>query len=93
VEPLVVRPNGTGIYRDTDVPATAMLFVDFLLTDAQAIVAEVGRTPASMTTPGGLPPGYSVMAVDVEGISRDREKWETLYSSIVDLTGDAVVED
>jgi iron(III) transport system substrate-binding protein len=92
VEPLVVRPNGTGIYRDTDMPATAMLFVDFLLTDAQTIVSDVGRTPASMTTPGGLPPGYSVIAVDVEGISRDREKWETLYSSIVDLTGDAVID-
>ena len=91
VEPLVVRPNGAGVHRDTDTPATALLFVEFLLTDAQPIFSDLGRTPASTTTAGGLAPGYDILAVDVVGLNQSREKWENLYASIVELSFDAVV--
>jgi iron(III) transport system substrate-binding protein len=53
VEPIVIRPNGVGIFADTDSPATALLFADFMLTDVQDMLLEFDRTPASSKAPGG----------------------------------------
>jgi len=92
VEPLVVRPNGVAIARDTDAPATELLFAEYLLTEAQPLLAELGRTPADTSTPGGLPAAYTVKTVDVETLTRDRAKWESLYASIVELSGDSGAE-
>ena len=93
VEPLIFRPNGAGVHSNTDTPATALLLVEFLLTDAQPTIGGFGRTPANMTVAGGLGSTYELLALNVDRLNRDRAKWEPLYASIVELAGTPVVEE
>jgi iron(III) transport system substrate-binding protein len=91
VEPIVIRPNGVGIYADTDVPATALLFADFMLTDVQDMLIEFDRTPASDKAPGGgIPSEYEVLVADLRTLNDQREKWEGLYEDIARSSGDVI---
>jgi iron(III) transport system substrate-binding protein len=93
VEPIVIRPNGIGIYADTDAPATSLLFVDFMLTDVQKMLVDFDRTPASTKVPGGgVPSKYEVLVSDLRTLNDEREKWEGLYEEIAREAG-KVIED
>jgi iron(III) transport system substrate-binding protein len=46
VDPLIARPNGGSCMKTAENPATAMLFMDWLMQEGQAILAEEGATPA-----------------------------------------------
>jgi iron(III) transport system substrate-binding protein len=93
VEPIVIRPNGVGIFADTQVPATALLFADFMLTDVQNMLIEFDRTPASSKVPGGgIPSEYKVLVADLRQLNDRREKWEKLYEDIARSSGN-VIED
>lgn len=84
VEPLVIRANGGAVHVDTDAPATSLLFLEFLMTDAQELLVEFERTAANLTVEeGGVPEGYELIAADVTELNEQREKWETLYDEIV----------
>ena len=91
-EPIIVRPNGIAIHRDTDAPAQSLLFVEYLLSDAQAMLAEFDRSPAN-TTYGGVPEGYETITVDLQEMLDQRDKWEGLYEEVVRESGKEVVED
>ena len=91
VEPIIVRPNGIGIYRDTDRPASALLFVEYGLTDAQKLLAEMERTPANPKY-GGVPEKYEMVTVDLAKLVDERKKWEDLYESVVRESGSDVVK-
>jgi iron(III) transport system substrate-binding protein len=91
VQPIVIRPNGVGIFADTDVPATALLFADFMLTDVQKMLLDFDRTPASSKAPGGgIPPGAEVLIADLRTLNDQREKWEGLYDEIARSAGDVI---
>lgn len=90
-EPIIVRPNGVAIHRDTDAPATALLFVEYLLTDAQEMLAEFDRSPAN-TAYGGVPEGYETITIDLELLLEERDKWEGLYEEVVRESGRDVIE-
>lgn len=93
VQPIVVRPNGIGIVASTDTPASALLFVDFMLTDVQKMLIDFDRTPASNAVPGGgIPARYEVLIADLRALNDERDKWEGLYEEIAQQSG-KVVED
>jgi iron(III) transport system substrate-binding protein len=83
VEPLVMRPTGIGLHRASQAPAKALLFIDFMLTDAQPILAELHRTPANQTVDGGIPVEYEVISVSDSVLGEDRQKWEELYEQVI----------
>lgn len=89
VQPLIVRSNGIGINADTDRPATALLFVEYVLTEAQEQIASFGRTPGNSTAPGGIPEEYETLVVDLEALLADEDKWRTLYEEV---TRDAQIQ-
>lgn len=91
VEPIIVRPNGLAIHQDTDAPASSLLFLEFVLTDGQDIIADINRTPAN-TEYGGLPDKYETLTVDFDKMVKQRDKWEELYDKIVHESGSDVVE-
>ncbi|HVR78398.1 MAG TPA: extracellular solute-binding protein [Acidimicrobiia bacterium] len=93
VRPIVVRPNGVGIMRHVQSPATALLWVDFMLTDGQEILAAEFRGPASTTVAGGIPEEYEPILVDLEAITSDRDKWEALWEEIVQAAGTEPIEE
>lgn len=90
VEPIVVRPNGIGIHRDVRAPASALLFIEYYLTEGQEQLAEFERTPANSAY-GGVPEGYDVISVDIDALLDERDKWEGLYAEIVQLSGTDVI--
>lgn len=89
-EPIIVRPNGIGIPRDTRHPASALLFVEYGLTDAQETLADLERTPANPNY-GGVPEKYDLLTVDLDKLLDERKKWEDLYAEIVRESGKDVV--
>lgn len=93
IQPLIIRPNGTGIMRGVQNPATALLWTEFLLTDAQEILAADYRGPASTAVEGGVPPEYEPILVDIDAITQEREKWEGLWAEIVEASGSEIVSD
>lgn len=92
VEPVVVRPNGVGIVSSTSRPAASLLLVEFMLTDGQQYLADVGRTPGSTKIDAGLPDDIETIGVDLEKFEQERDKWEALYEEVVRESGSAVRE-
>lgn len=93
-EPIVIRPNGIGIHRYAEKPASALLFLEFLLTDAQPMLLEIDRQPASAGIEGGgIPAGVESVVVDLEALLDEREKWEDLWDEIIESSGSEVIED
>jgi hypothetical protein len=77
----------------TDTPASALLFVDFMMTDVQKMLIDFDRTPASNAVPGGgIPAKYDVLVADLRALGDERDKWEGLYEEIAQESGE-VVED
>ncbi|HEU4541786.1 MAG TPA: extracellular solute-binding protein [Jiangellaceae bacterium] len=93
IQPLIIRPNGAGIMRGVQNPATALLWTEFLLTDAQEILAEDYRGPASTAVEGGVPPEYEPILVDIEAINAERDKWEGLWTEIVEQSGSEIISE
>lgn len=92
LSPLILRPNGIGIMKHAESPATALLWTEFLLTDAQQILADDFRGPASTAVEGGIPPEYDPILVDIDAITQEREKWEGLWEEIVSQSGKTIEE-
>jgi iron(III) transport system substrate-binding protein len=84
-EPIIVRPNGIGIHRYADEPASALLFLEFMLTDAQSLLLEIDRQPASAgVSGGGIPEGVDTLVVDLPALLEERDKWEGLWDEIIE---------
>jgi iron(III) transport system substrate-binding protein len=91
VQPIIIRPNGVGIYAGTDKPATALLFADFMLTDVQKMLIDFDRTPASTAVPGGgVPSKYKLLVANLRTLNDQRDKWEGLYEDIAKQSGKVV---
>ncbi|MPZ87306.1 MAG: extracellular solute-binding protein [Nitriliruptorales bacterium] len=91
IEPLVQRPNGVTPMADSDMPATALLFVDYLLSqDGQEVLAGFDRVPTNVNVEGAIPAEYEVVSVDVAEMVENRQKWMDLYSQV---TGEPIEEE
>jgi iron(III) transport system substrate-binding protein len=91
VQPIIIRPNGIGIYAGTDKPATALLFADFMLTDVQKMLIKFDRTPASTAVPGGgVPSQYKLLVADLRTLNDQRDKWESLYEDVARRSGKVI---
>src|SRR5680860_288469 len=91
VEPIVMRPNGIGVHRDTDRPASALLFTEWMLTDGQELLPGFERTPANSEY-GRISDEYELISVDLDAALDDRDKWEGLYEEVVRESGSAPAE-
>jgi iron(III) transport system substrate-binding protein len=93
VEPIIIRPNGIGIHKNAQSPASALLFLEFMLTDAQTLLLEIDRQPASEGVEGGgIPEGVETTVVDLAALLDEREKWEGLWEQIIEESGQEVIE-
>ena len=93
-EPIIIRPNGIAIHKYADEPASAMLFLEFMLTDAQQLLLDIDRQPASAgVSGGGMPTGVETMIVDLPALLEERDKWEGLWDEIVEGSEGQTYED
>ena len=80
--PAIARPNGTGMLRRAPHPHAAVLFFDFMLSDAQDLLLKRDFVPTSKrikTTLNQMP----IKFVDSKVILDEEAKWNKLYQDII----------
>jgi iron(III) transport system substrate-binding protein len=87
IPPVVARFEGVGVARHAPHPYAAMLYLDFMLTDAQAILAKRDFLPASSKVASmpddALPPGTALTFLDSALALDQNQKWSKYYREIV----------
>ncbi len=81
--PAIARPNGVAMARRAPRPHAAVLFFDFMLTDAQEILLQRSFTPTSSRLAGALKNVPPFKLVDSKLILDEGEKWTRLYDEII----------
>jgi iron(III) transport system substrate-binding protein len=91
IPPVVARFEGVGLARRAPHPYAAMAFLDFMLTDAQAILAKRHFEPASAKVSPSpddtLPAGTQPLFLDPAKALDQRQKWTKYYHDIITLQG------
>ena len=83
VEPVIVKPAGVGITRAVRHPAAAALFVEWMLTEGQDLLALQSRIPATAGPDDALA-GIELVPVDADILLRDGADWSRRYEELVD---------
>jgi iron(III) transport system substrate-binding protein len=87
IPPVVARFEGVGVARRAPHLYAAMLYLDFMLTDAQAILAGRDFLPASAKLPPSpaatLPPGTALTFIDPAKALDQNQEWSTTFRQIV----------
>jgi iron(III) transport system substrate-binding protein len=88
VEPIVSRPNGVGLVTNPKHPATAVLFVEWLLSDeGQKVLAEERLDVASKKL--ATAKGAKEIRVDIPSFVKEQTKWTDRYDELTRLGGEA----
>ena len=91
ISPVVARFEGAGVARRAPHPYAAMLYLDFMLTDGQAILAKRRFSPASAKVSpepdAALPGGTQLIFLDPAKALDQRQKWSKTYHDILALQG------
>lgn len=89
VAPIVTKTDGVGVVDGTLHPATAMLFVDWLLGDGQEILG-----PRNVATRKDLSPSAAVetLFVDLDALAAAQDEWLRRYEELLAL-GTAIAGD
>jgi iron(III) transport system substrate-binding protein len=80
--PVIAMPNSISIANTAPHPNAALLFLDFMLSDAQKILAERDYVVTSTQVPAPLDRG-TLKIVDSAKVLADGEKWRRLYSDAI----------
>lgn len=87
IPPVVARFEGVGVARRAPHPYAAVLYLDFMLTDGQAILAKRDFLPASArvspSPAATLPPGTALSFIDPAKALDQNQKWSTSFRQIV----------
>jgi iron(III) transport system substrate-binding protein len=83
VEPLVIRPNGIALLRSAQNPATALLFMEWVLTDGQQLLKQDFRIPARQALQQGELDGIETVAVDIKKLVAEGKQWEDRYERLL----------
>ena len=79
-----------GIAANSRRPATAALFIQWALTDAQELYAQNGWPPAKTSLQSQE--GFEQVVMDVKAIAADEKRWAAEYDHLV-RRGTVVPED
>ena len=80
--PEIARAQGAGMARKAPHPHAAVLFMDFLLSDAQQILAKRDFIPTNIKVKP-LPDNMPLTFVDPAALLDQNDKWEKLYKDII----------
>ena len=82
IEPAVARSNGIGIARRAPHPNAALLFHDFMITDAQKLLVAMDYVPTNAGVQSPLK-NLRIKLVDPVVALDQMEKWTKAYQDIV----------
>jgi len=80
--PLLARPNGEGISRRAPHPNAALLFYEYMIGEAQPLLAKLQLAPVDRRVESNLR-GRDVRFIDPAAVLRESAKWEKLYDEII----------
>jgi iron(III) transport system substrate-binding protein len=83
IEPAITRPDGVAIVERPPHPATALLFVDWVLSDGQNIISDFGADAAREDLV--VEPAVDRVPVDVEDFLTGQDHWQDRYERLVRL--------
>jgi iron(III) transport system substrate-binding protein len=79
VDPIIARPNGGGCMKTAQNPATAMLFMDWLMQEGQDILAASEATPAITDEEFEV----ELYPVDSEKLLEEGQEWSQKYDDLL----------
>lgn len=82
IEPAIARSNAIGIMRHAPHPNAALLFYDYMITEAQKFLVSMDYVPTNMSVPSPLK-NMRTKLVDPAVTLDEMEKWTKLYEDIV----------
>ena len=82
IPPALARPQGVGLARRAPHPNAAVLFFDFMLTDAQELLVKRDFIPTSkkISTPLNK---FPLKFIDPKVVLDEKDKWSNLYKEII----------
>ena len=80
--PAIARPNGSGVLRRAPHPNAAVLFFDFMLSDAQRLLANRDFIPTNRSVHSTLNQ-IPLKFIDPRVILDEEAKWSKLYQEII----------
>jgi iron(III) transport system substrate-binding protein len=82
IEPAVARSNAIGVAAKAPHPAAALLFHEYMLTDAQALMVGIDYVPTNTKVASPLK-GVKILLTDPIGSLDEAEKWTKLFDETV----------
>ena len=82
LEPAVARSNAVGVARKAKNPAAAVLFHEYMLTEAQTLMVGLDYVPTNTSVPSPLK-GVRIMITDPIRSLDEAEKWGKLFDDTV----------
>ncbi len=79
--PAIVRVTGVAVPQKAPHPNAALLFYDFMLSEAQPLLAKMDITPASKKLMPQV--GVALKFVDPAAMLDEAKKWQDLYDQII----------
>jgi iron(III) transport system substrate-binding protein len=86
VQPVILRPNGAALMARARHPAAALLWMDWVLSAGQKVIADSKRIPAAKSVPGftdPIPAGTQTYNVPLDRLRTESKKWQTAYDEFV----------
>ncbi|MGH3387307.1 MAG: ABC transporter substrate-binding protein [Actinomadura sp.] len=81
--PAFPRPNGVGMMKDAQHPAAAMLFYDWLLSDGQRVLVDLGLTPSTKVPGDKSLEGITLEPYDVAELVANEKAWADRYDALL----------
>ena len=82
IEPAIARSNAIGVARKAPHPAAALLFHEYMLTDAQPLMVVLDYVPTNTKVASPLK-GVKIMITDPIRSLDEAEKWTKLFDDTV----------
>ena len=82
IEPAIARSNAVGVARNAPHPAAALLFHEYMLTDAQQLMTMIDYVPTNTKAISPLK-GVKILITDPIRSLDEAEQWTTLFDETV----------
>lgn len=81
LEPVISMTNSVAVAKSARNPNAAVLFFDYMLSDAQKILAKREYSVTNLKVPSDIDRS-KITVLDAATMLRDGEKWESIYKKI-----------
>lgn len=82
LQPVIARPNGVTFSKNAPHPHAGLLFADFLLSDAQKMLAELSHVPANVKVDTKLNK-FKMRMVEPSIVIDEWDKWSRLWNELI----------